>query len=77
MTDDRDQSWRAFDDEPTEERLEDEPRWEPSTNSETGKTLSRVLRRHEKAIDRTLAAIDNAIDDLRDAAGRVTARAEK
>ena len=69
MTDDRDQSWRAFDDEPTEERLEDEPRWEPSTNSETGKTLSRVLRRHEKAIDRTLAAIDNAIDDLRDAAG--------
>ena len=69
MTDDRDQSWRAFADELAQESFEDEPTPEPS-NSDTGKTLSRVLQRHETAIDRTLADIDSAIDNLRDAAGQ-------
>ena len=66
MTDDRDLSWDTFA-EDLEAAMQGDDQKSPRENSEIPrKTLSSALEQHERAIDRTMKAIDNVVGQLRD-----------
>lgn len=64
MTDDRDLSWETFA-EDLEATLHEDEQASPKTGSEMPrKTLSSALLQHERAIDRTIEAIDTVVGEL-------------
>jgi ATP-binding cassette subfamily C protein len=73
MTDERDIAWNTFA-EDLEAALDNDDQ-QPSASSMPGKTLSNALRQHERAIDRTIEAIDNVVDQLHGAAARPEVKA--
>src|SRR5262245_61152723 len=64
MNDERDLSWDTFAEDLEAALGRDEQ--EPSAPATPGKTLSSALRQHERAMDRTMEAIDNVVGQLRD-----------
>ncbi|TIX40227.1 MAG: hypothetical protein E5V40_14115, partial [Mesorhizobium sp.] len=63
MTDDRDLSWETFA-EDLEATLQEDEQASPKTGSEMPrKTLSSALLQHERAIDRTIEAIDTVVGE--------------
>ncbi len=75
MSDDRDLSWETFA-EDLEAALQEGDQ-APQGQSSTDKTLSNALRQHERAIDRTIKAIDNVVGQLHDVAAQPAAKVEQ
>jgi len=74
MTDDRDLSWETFAEDLEAALQEDEGSSQKASSGTPGKTLSSALRQHERAIDRTMQAIDTVIGQLHDVTAQPAAK---
>ncbi len=76
MTDERDLAWETFAEDLEAALQEGDQAPQNASSAAPRKTLSNALRQHERAIDRTIKAIDTVVDQLHDVAAQPAAKAE-